>query len=130
MPEMPAKTRRQAVKDLVASLPPHHCDQLTGRRIAKRRKQLGLRQEDLSRSSGPYIPISAIETGRQRPSLINLLRLSLLLDINPDYLAWGRGDPKLGRRTEEYIFRFLGVKQTELYRAYEKSRAAKTAHGK
>ena len=61
-----------------------------GRRIAKRRMALGLKQAPVEETAGlgeKYL--SSIETGKSIPSLDALVRLALALDTTPDAFLVG-----------------------------------------
>ena len=61
-----------------------------GRRIARRRKQLGLKQaavEELADLGDKYL--SSIETGKSIPSTEVIMRLALALDTTPDEFLVG-----------------------------------------
>lgn len=61
-----------------------------GKRIAKRRKVLGLKQNTLAAQvemSNNYL--SGIERGKEKPSLEVLIRLCNALQVTPDYLLMG-----------------------------------------
>lgn len=61
-----------------------------GQRIAKRRKQLGLKQNILAEKlnmSNNYL--SGIERGNEKPSLEVLVKICNALQVTPDYLLMG-----------------------------------------
>ena len=61
-----------------------------GKRIAKRRKELGLKQRqvnEMAELSDKYL--SNIETARSIPSIDVLMRICGVLKITPDYLLLG-----------------------------------------
>lgn len=63
---------------------------LLGKRIAARRKELGLKQYQLNEKAGlsdKYI--SCIETGKSIPSIDVLMRICDALETTPDYLLLG-----------------------------------------
>lgn len=61
-----------------------------GRRIAKRRKELGLKQYEVCEMIDVnYKYLSNLETGRSSPSLELLMSLCQALDTTPDYLLIG-----------------------------------------
>lgn len=65
-----------------------------GSRIAERRSQLGLTQEDLAKGAGVTAgAISLYESDKRTPSLDTLARLARVLKVNTDYLL---GDRPLG----------------------------------
>lgn len=62
--------------------------QFSGSRLAERRKELGLTQEQLAREVGlsePYI--SQLEIGFRSPSVSTLIKLSGALDVSAGYLV-------------------------------------------
>lgn len=64
--------------------------QIIGARIRQRRRELGYKQYTLAEKlgiSGNHI--SAIEHGREHPSLETLLCICELLSVTPDYLLLG-----------------------------------------
>lgn len=61
-----------------------------GKRIAKRRKELGLKQYELCEMIDVnYKYISNLETGRSAPSLELIMRLCDALQTTPDYFLSG-----------------------------------------
>ena len=61
-----------------------------GRRIAKRRKELGIKQRqvnEMAELSDKYL--SNIETARSIPSIDVLMRICGVLKVTPDYLLLG-----------------------------------------
>lgn len=61
-----------------------------GKRIAKRRKELGLKQaavEEMAELGAKYL--SSIETGKSIPSTEVIMRLALALDTTPDEFLVG-----------------------------------------
>lgn len=61
-----------------------------GKRIAKRRKELGLKQYELCEMIDVnYKYISNLETGRSAPSLELIMRLCEALQTTPDYFLSG-----------------------------------------
>lgn len=61
-----------------------------GRRIAKRRKQAGIKQNALAEQldiSNNYL--SGIECGKEKPSLEILVKICNALQVTPDYLLMG-----------------------------------------
>ena len=60
-----------------------------GRRVARRRKALGLLQSDVAGDVFTDAYISAIERGLATPSLASLLHLSTALRVRPTYFLWG-----------------------------------------
>lgn len=69
-----------------------------GRRMAKRRKELGLKQYEVCEMIDVnYKYISNLETGRSAPSLEMIMNLCEALETTPDYLLLGAsvGDSKI-----------------------------------
>lgn len=61
-----------------------------GRRISKRRKKMGIKQNKLAESIGiNSTHLSSIEAGRVTPSLEVLVKLCDELEVTPDYLLEG-----------------------------------------
>lgn len=61
-----------------------------GRRMAKRRKELGLKQYEVCEMLNVnYKYISNLETGRSAPSLETIMNLCETLETTPDYLLLG-----------------------------------------
>ena len=61
-----------------------------GRRIAKRRKELSLKQREVCEMIDVnYKYLSNLETGRSAPSLEMIMRLSETLQTTPDYFLIG-----------------------------------------
>lgn len=61
-----------------------------GERIAKRRKELGLKQYEVcEKINVNYKYISNLETGRSAPSLELIMSLCEVLQTNPDYFLVG-----------------------------------------
>lgn len=61
-----------------------------GRRMAKRRKELGLKQYEVCEMiEVNYKYISNLETGRSAPSLEVIMKLCEVLQTTPDYLLLG-----------------------------------------
>lgn len=61
-----------------------------GKRIAKRRKELGLKQYQVCEMVDVnYKYLSNLETGRSAPSLELIMSLCRALDTTPDYLLTG-----------------------------------------
>lgn len=61
-----------------------------GRRMAKRRKELSLKQREVCEMvDANYKYISNLETGRSVPSLEMIMKLCEALDTTPDYLLLG-----------------------------------------
>ena len=61
-----------------------------GQRIAKRRLQMGLKQNTLAERldiSNNYL--SSIERGKEKPSLETIVRICIELQVTPDYLLMG-----------------------------------------
>lgn len=61
-----------------------------GSRMAKRRKELGLKQYQVCEMIGVnYKYVSNLETGRSAPSLEIIMKLCEVLKVTPDYLLIG-----------------------------------------
>lgn len=61
-----------------------------GKRMARRRKELGLKQYQLCEMIDVnYKYVSNLETGRSAPSLEVIMRLCEALNVTPDYLLLG-----------------------------------------
>lgn len=61
-----------------------------GRRIAKRRRKMGIKQNKLAESIGVNpTHLSSIEAGRVTPSLEVLVKICDELEVTPDYLLEG-----------------------------------------
>lgn len=72
-----------------------------GKRIAARRKELGLKQYQVCEMIDVnYKYLSNLETGRSAPSLELVMSLCRALDTTPDYLLTGTDRP---RQTSEDI---------------------------
>lgn len=78
-----------------------------GRRIARRRKELGLKQYEVCELIDVnYKYISNIETGRSAPSLETVMNLCEALQTTPDSLLMGAATPEYNlpdRRLAEKI---------------------------
>jgi hypothetical protein len=117
------KTVRQAVRELAEAMPRNHCDLEVPERVRRRLDELGLVWSDIAYVGGQYFYLPS--SRRRRPSLHNLLRLAILLQMNPEYLAWGQGEPELGQQMEEYLFRLLGGERSGLRTACQAVREAR-----
>lgn len=115
---------RRAVVNLAAVMPEHHCDRHVAERVRRRLEELGLYERDLWRIGGHHVYLP--HDGR-RPSLHNLLRYAVLLDLSPEYLAWGRGSKQLTPRMQEYILRVLGFERSGIQSAMRQLRQARKA---
>lgn len=61
--------------------------QIVGKKVRKRRKELGLTQEKLAKTSGLHRTyIAGIEAGKRNISLKNLEKLAKALKVSPDDL--------------------------------------------
>ena len=61
-----------------------------GRRIAKRRTQMGLKQNVLAERIGiSNNYLSSIERGKEKPSLEIIVKICIELQVTPDYLLMG-----------------------------------------
>lgn len=87
-----------------------------GRRIARRRKELGLKQSAVSEMvdiSDPYM--SNIERAISIPSTEVIMRLALALDTTPDEFLVGTAKPSNDQwRTTAELLRDMNPKQLEL----------------
>jgi transcriptional regulator with XRE-family HTH domain len=74
-------------------------DPRTGKRIAERRRELGLSQRQLATEHVSYAYISRIEAGKRRPSWSALIALAAKLGTTALFLGTGRtkGCPVCGR---------------------------------
>ena len=87
-----------------------------GRRIAKRRKQLNLKQSVVEeRADIGYKYLSSIERGFSIPSTEVIMRLAKALDTTPDEFLVGtaRVQDEKWRNTAEYL-RTMNEKQLEM----------------
>ncbi len=114
-------TIQQLVRGLANELPRSHCDERVGRRLAKRREELGLSHRQLAFAGCISSYLCRIEVGQRKPSLQNLLKLAVLLRISPKYLAFGQGSEALSMEMEDYIWQFLGVAEEDMPELEEKS---------
>lgn len=79
-----------------------------GRRIAHRRKQLGLRQAEVCRRAGIHSKyLSCIERAASIPSLDVLMKIARALDITPNELLLGNA-----RREDDTCQDMSGLLQT------------------
>ena len=87
-----------------------------GKRIAKRRKELGLKQatvEEMAELGAKYL--SSIETGKSIPSTEVIMRLALALDTTPDeFLVGTARDTGTRWREVAELFRDMDDKQLTL----------------
>jgi len=84
-----------------------------GRRIARRRKRLGLRQAETEERAGiGYKYLSNIERGLSIPSTEVIMRLALALDTTPDEFLVGtsRSQGEEWRRVAEKLRRLSPAK--------------------
>ncbi len=91
-----------------------------GRRIARRRKQLNLKQAVVEeRADIGYKYLSSIERGFSIPSTEVIMRLAKALDTTPDEFLVGtsRVQDETWRNTAEYL-RTMNEKQLELARSF------------
>ena len=64
-----------------------------GRRIAQRRKQMGLTQEQLAEMSGlSHQFFSSVETGAKNIRAENVVKLCRVLQVSADYILTGRSN--------------------------------------
>lgn len=102
------------VKELGKALPKSYHDDQLGPRIRKRRRELGLLQHELAFRGCSTGNLSRIERGEYSPAFDLVLKLCLMLDLNPRYLCWGRGAKQLQPERQRYILEFLGLPDREL----------------
>ena len=93
---------------------------IIGQRIARRRKELGLRQSEVCERAGindKYL--SCIERATSIPSLAVIVRLALALDTTPDELLIGtvRQDQEAWRDVAE-LLRPMDKKQLTLAKSF------------
>lgn len=120
---MPADNNfRWAVINLAAAMPEHHCDRHVAERVRQRLEELGLEEKDLWRIGGHYVYLPHDE---RRPSLHNLLRYAVLLDLSPEFLAWGRGGKQLTPQMQESVLRLLGFERSGIQSAMRELRQAR-----
>lgn len=75
-----------------------------GRRIALRRKELRLTQEQLAERMGVSLQtVSNIELGKKAVRPENLAKLCSLLDITSDYILYGKRSERLLNNTVEKL---------------------------
>lgn len=90
-----------------------------GRRIAKRRKQLGLKQSEVEeRADIGYKYLSNIERGISIPSTEVLMRLAAALDTTPDEFLVGTGHDGEEWRTVAELLRSMNSAQLSLVRSF------------
>lgn len=87
-----------------------------GKRIAKRRKMLGLKQSEIEeRADIGYKYLSNIERGISIPSTEVIMRLAFALDTTPDEFLVGTAKPSNDQwRTTAELLRDMNPKQLEL----------------
>lgn len=91
-----------------------------GRRIARRRKELGLRQAEVcERADINYKYLSCIERATSIPSLEVVMRLALALDTTPDEFLTGtvRSGGDTWRDVAE-LLRGMDARQLDLARSF------------
>ena len=91
-----------------------------GRRIARRRKQLDLKQATVEeRADIGYKYLSSIERGISIPSTEVIMRLAKALDTTPDEFLVGtsRAQDEAWKNTAEYL-RTMTPKQLELAKSF------------
>lgn len=80
---------------------------MVGRRISKRRRELGIKQVDLAAAMGEGVNqsmVSMIETGRNRPSFARATEIARALDVSLDWMAGLTDDPTpAARLTRELL---------------------------
>ena len=91
-----------------------------GRRIARRRKQLGLTQaqvSELTETSKPYI--SNIERSISIPSTEVIMRIAIALDTTPDeFLVGSMKDSDEEWRSASELLRTMNEKQLKLAKSF------------
>ena len=107
-------TTAAIIKALGKALPKRYHDDQLGARIRKRRREWGLLQRELAFRGCGAGNLSRIERGEYSPAFDLVLKLCLILDLNPAYLCWGRGIKQLQPERERYILEFLGLPEREL----------------
>ena len=123
----------RGVAELVGSLPRYHCDMRTGGRIAERREARGLSQRELAFPGCSYAYISRLEAGMRRPSLNVLLKLAVILDVSPRYLAWGEEPKRFKAQEFKHVLLFLGISRYRAHKEYLKfvaTRGSRTRQSK
>ena len=90
-----------------------------GKRIAKRRKELGLKQatvEEMAELGAKYL--SSIETGKSIPSTEVIMRLAIALETTPDeFLVGAVRHPEEGWQDVAELLRPMNEKQLALARS-------------
>ena len=91
-----------------------------GKRIARRRKQLGLKQSAVEEKADiGYKYLSSIERGISIPSIEVVMRLSLALDTTPDAFLVGTARPAGEEwRGVAELLRGMTPKKLELARSF------------
>ncbi len=85
-----------------------------GRRIARRRKQLGLKQAEVEEKADiGYKYLSVIERGYSIPSTEVVMRLALALDTTPDEFLVGTARPQ-GEEWNKVAERLRGMSPGQL----------------
>lgn len=86
-----------------------------GRRIAKRRRELGLRQSEVEeRANIGYKYLSNIERGISIPSIEVIMRLAVALDTTPDEFLVGTVRRASGWHEVAELLRGMDERQLEL----------------
>lgn len=79
-----------------------NCSKFIGKRIAKRRKELKMTQEEFSKIIGVNAKyISAIETGVNVPRVETLVKIMNALDVEPNYIFMDKTKNGTYLRTNE-----------------------------
>ena len=94
---------------------------LIGKRIAHRRKSLGLKQSEVEeRAEIGYKYLSSIETGKSIPSTEVIMRLAAALETTPDEFlvgtAWPEGEDAWKAVAE--LLRGMSDRQLDLARSF------------
>ncbi len=85
-----------------------------GRRIARRRKQLGLKQAEVEEKADiGFKYLSVIERGYSIPSTEVIMRLALVLDTTPDEFLVGTARPQ-GEEWKQVAERLRGMSPGQL----------------
>lgn len=93
---------------------------MIGKRIAKRRRQLGLKQSEVEEKADiGYKYLSGIERAKSIPSTEVIMRLAIALDTTPDEFLVGtaRREGEAWRNVAE-LLRGMDEKQLELARSF------------
>ena len=90
-----------------------------GRRIARRRKKLGLKQAEVEERAGiGYKYLSSIENATSIPSLEVIMKLAIALETTPDEFLVGTSRSGDEWKQVAEMLRCLNPKQLELVKAF------------